>query len=95
MLNEIGHIDRIGEYVKKARDKDDPFRLFGFGHRVYKNYDPRAKVMQATCHEVLADLGVEDPLLELAMALEKIALKTSISSTVSSIPTSISTPALF
>ena len=75
MLNEIGHKDRIGEYVKKARDKDDPFRLFGFGHRVYKNYDPRAKVMQATCHEVLADLGVEDPLLELAMALEKIALE--------------------
>ena len=75
MLNEIGHKDRIGEYVKKARDKDDPFRLFGFGHRVYKNYDPRAKVMQASCHEVLADLGVEDPLLELAMALEKIALE--------------------
>ncbi|MEC8845960.1 MAG: citrate synthase [Pseudomonadota bacterium] len=75
MLNEIGHKDRIGEYVKKARDKDDPFRLFGFGHRVYKNYDPRAKVMQASCHEVLGNLGVEDPLLELAMALEKIALE--------------------
>ena len=74
MLNEIGHKD-LRRYVKKARDKDDPFRLFGFGHRVYKNYDPRAKVMQASCHEVLADLGVEDPLLELAMALEKIALE--------------------
>ena len=75
MLNEIGHKDRIGEYVKKAKSKDDPFRLFGFGHRVYKNYDPRAKVMRETCHEVLQDLGIHDPLLDLAMALEKVALE--------------------
>ena len=75
MLTEIGHKDRIAEYIKKARDKDDLFRLFGFGHRVYKNYDPRAKVMQETCHEVLAELGVEDPLLDLAMELEKLALE--------------------
>ena len=75
MLNEIGHKDRIGEYVKKAKSKDDPFRLFGFGHRVYKNYDPRAKVMRETCHEVLQDLGIDDPLLDLAMALEKVALE--------------------
>jgi len=75
MLNEIGHKDNIAEYVAKARDKDDPFRLFGFGHRVYKNFDPRAKVMRESCHEVLKNLGVEDPLLELAMELEEIALK--------------------
>jgi citrate synthase len=75
MLNEIGHKDRIGEYVNKAKDKDDPFRLFGFGHRVYKNYDPRAMVLQKSCHEVLSELGVNDPLLELAMELEKIALE--------------------
>jgi citrate synthase len=75
MLNEIGHKDNINEYIKKAKDKDDPFRLMGFGHRVYKNYDPRAKVMQESCHEVLEVLGVEDPLLELAMELEKIALE--------------------
>ena len=67
-------MDRIPEFVKRAKDKDDPFRLMGFGHRVYKNYDPRAKVMMATCHEVLDELGVNDPLLELAMKLEKIAL---------------------
>ena len=59
--------------VKKAKDKDDPFRLMGFGHRVYKNYDPRATVMMQSCHEVLDDLGINDPLLELAMELEKIA----------------------
>ena len=57
----------------KAKNKDDPFRLMGFGHRVYKNYDPRAKVMMQSCHEVLAELGINDPLLELAMELEKIA----------------------
>jgi citrate synthase len=61
--------------VKKAKDPNDDFRLMGFGHRVYKNYDPRAKVMQKTCHEVLDELGVRnDPLLEVAMELEKIAL---------------------
>ncbi len=75
MLNEIGHKDKINEYIKRAKDKDDPFRLMGFGHRVYKNYDPRAKVMQKSCHEVLGELGVEDPLLELAMELERIALE--------------------
>ena len=64
------------EYVNKAKDKDDPFRLFGFGHRVYKNYDPRANVMRETCHEVLDLLGVKnEPLLDIAMELEKIALK--------------------
>lgn len=75
MLNEIGHKDNIPEFIEKAKDKDDPFRLMGFGHRVYKNYDPRAKVMQESCHEVLEVLGVQDPLLELAMELEKIALE--------------------
>ena len=76
MLNEIGSVDRIPEYIKKAKDKDDPFRLMGFGHRVYKNYDPRAKIMQKTCHEVLNELGVHDePLLKLAMELERIALE--------------------
>ena len=75
MLNEIGHKDNIAEYVERARDRDDPFRLFGFGHRVYKNFDPRAKVLRETCHEVLNALGVEDPLLELAMELEDMALK--------------------
>ena len=61
------------KYIRKAKDKEDPFRLMGFGHRVYKNYDPRAKVMMQSCHEVLEELGVNDPLLELAMELEKIA----------------------
>ncbi|MEC7093311.1 MAG: citrate synthase [Pseudomonadota bacterium] len=75
MLNEIGHKDNIAEYVAKARDRDDPFRLFGFGHRVYKNFDPRAKVLRETCHQVLDDLGIQDPLLELAMELEDMALK--------------------
>ena len=76
MLSEIGSKDKIMEYVNKAKDKDDTFRLFGFGHRVYKNYDPRANVMRETCHEVLDLLGVKnEPLLEIAMELEKIALK--------------------
>ncbi len=76
MLKEIGSPDRVGEYVKKARDADDPFRLFGFGHRVYKNYDPRAKVLQAAAHEVLDELGMRDePLLKIAMKLEQIALE--------------------
>ena len=76
MLEEIGNVKNVPEYVKKAKDKDDPFRLMGFGHRVYKNYDPRARVMQATCHDVLNELGVKDePLLELAMELERIALE--------------------
>ncbi|GGG93664.1 citrate synthase [Glycocaulis albus] len=76
MLEEIGSVDRIPEYIKRAKDKDDPFRLMGFGHRVYKNYDPRAKVMRTTCHEVLDELGVKnDPLLQVAMELERIALE--------------------
>ena len=75
MLNEIGHKDNIAEYVNRARNRDDPFRLFGFGHRVYKNFDPRAKVLRETCHQVLDDLGVHDPLLELAMELEDMALR--------------------
>jgi len=76
MLTEIGTVDRIPEFVKRAKDKSDPFRLMGFGHRVYKNYDPRAKVMQKTAHEVLDELGVKDtPILKVAMELEKIALE--------------------
>lgn len=76
MLEEIGSKDRIPEFIERAKNPDDPFRLMGFGHRVYKNYDPRAKVMQQTCHEVLDELGVRDePLLELAMELEHIALE--------------------
>jgi citrate synthase len=75
MLAEIGTPDRIPAYVARAKDKNDPFRLMGFGHRVYKNYDPRAKIMQKTCHEVLGELGInDDPLLEVAMELERIAL---------------------
>jgi citrate synthase len=75
MLNEIGDKSNIKTFVDKAKDKNDPFRLFGFGHRVYKNYDPRAQVLRKSCHEVLNKLGVEDPLLELAMELEELALK--------------------
>ncbi|MFN0263528.1 citrate synthase [Tepidamorphus sp. 3E244] len=75
MLQEIGSVDRIPEFIDRAKDKNDPFRLMGFGHRVYKNYDPRARVMQRTCHEVLAEVGIkDDPLLDVAMELEKIAL---------------------
>ena len=75
MLAEIGSVDRIPEYIKKAKDKEDPFRLMGFGHRVYKNYDPRARVMQQTCHEVLKVMGIkDDPLLDVAIELERIAL---------------------
>ena len=75
MLSEIGSVDKIPEYVARAKDKDDPFRLMGFGHRVYKNYDPRARVMQQTCHEVLKELGItDDPMLDVAMELERIAL---------------------
>ncbi len=74
MLGEIGTVDRIPEFVRRAKDPDDSFRLMGFGHRVYKNYDPRAKIMQKTCHEVLHELGVNDPLLDVAMELERIAL---------------------
>ncbi|MGE3770481.1 MAG: citrate synthase, partial [Bdellovibrionales bacterium] len=75
MLMEIGDKSRIPEIIKRAKDKGDSFRLMGFGHRVYKNYDPRAKVMRETCHEVLDTLGIKDPLLDTAMALEKAALE--------------------
>ena len=75
MLEEIGSVDRIEEYVAKAKDKADPFRLMGFGHRVYKNHDPRATVMRETCHEVLSELNIDDPLLDVAMELERIALE--------------------
>ena len=75
MLAEIGSVDRIPEFIKRAKDKNDPFRLMGFGHRVYKNYDPRARVMHKTCHEVLGELGIkDDPLLDVAIELERIAL---------------------
>ena len=74
MLEEIGTADRIPEFVERAKDKNDPFRLMGFGHRVYKNYDPRAKIMQQTSREVLGELGIKDPLLEVAVELEKVAL---------------------
>ena len=76
MLEEIGSPDRIPEFIQKARDPNDRFRLMGFGHRVYKNYDPRAKVMRQTCHEVLDRVGIRDePLLKIAMELERIALE--------------------
>jgi citrate synthase len=76
MLKEIGTVDRIPEFIARAKDKSDPFRLMGFGHRVYKNYDPRAKVMQETAREVLDILGVENnPTLQVAKELEKIALE--------------------
>lgn len=75
MLEEIGSVARIPEFIKRAKDKDDPFRLMGFGHRVYKNYDPRATVLRKTCDEVLQELGqVNDPLLLIAKELERIAL---------------------
>ena len=75
MLNEIGDKSNISAFVDKAKDKDDTFRLFGFGHRVYKNYDPRAQVLRKSCHEVLGKMGINDPLLELAMELEELALR--------------------
>ncbi|MGB6055757.1 MAG: citrate synthase [Burkholderiaceae bacterium] len=76
MLKEIGSPDKIGEFVKQVKDKSSGVKLMGFGHRVYKNYDPRAKLMRETCYEVLSELGLEnDPLFKLAMALEKVALE--------------------
>ncbi|MBM3351091.1 MAG: citrate (Si)-synthase [Betaproteobacteria bacterium] len=76
MLEEIGDVSRIGEFIKRAKDKSDSFRLMGFGHRVYRNMDPRAKIMRKTCHEVLDELGLNnDPMFKLAMELEKIALE--------------------
>ncbi|MFA5494636.1 MAG: citrate synthase [Porticoccaceae bacterium] len=75
MLSQIGDVKNIDEFIKRAKDKDDPFRLMGFGHRVYKNFDPRAKVMKQTCDEVLGVLGLDDPLLKIAKRLEEIALE--------------------
>ncbi|MBK8131609.1 MAG: citrate (Si)-synthase [Gammaproteobacteria bacterium] len=76
MLNEIGDVKNIDSFVKRAKDKNDPFRLMGFGHRVYKNFDPRAKVMKQACDSVLAELGIDnDPLLKIAKRLEQIALE--------------------
>ena len=75
MLDQIGHKSKIPEFVTRAKDKNDSFRLMGFGHRVYKNFDPRAKVMRQTCYDVLNELGVHDDRLELAMELEKLALE--------------------
>ncbi|MGO3344025.1 MAG: citrate synthase [Marinomonas sp.] len=76
MLEEIGDVENIDEFIAKAKDKNDPFRLMGFGHRVYKNFDPRAKVMRETCDQVLEELGMsDDPLLKIAKRLEQIALE--------------------
>ncbi|MFN7136262.1 MAG: citrate synthase [Thermomonas sp.] len=75
MLEEIGSPDNVESAVRRAKDKNDNFRLMGFGHRVYKNFDPRAKIIREMCHKVLAELGVNDPLLEVAMKLEEAALK--------------------
>lgn len=76
MLEEIGDVSRLPHYISRAKDKNDPFKLMGFGHRVYKNFDPRAKLMKKICHEVLDSLGLHnDPLFKLALALEKIALE--------------------
>jgi citrate synthase len=77
MLREIGRPERIPEYIARAKDKDDPFRLMGFGHRVYKNYDPRASVMQQTVRDVFAELKVSDPVFEVALQLEEMALNDS------------------
>jgi len=75
MLREIGSVDRIPEYIEKAKDKQDPFRLMGFGHRVYKNFDPRSRVLQKVAHEVLEELDLDNPILAVAKELEKIALE--------------------
>jgi citrate synthase len=76
MLEQIGDVSRVGQFLNRAKDKNDSFRLMGFGHRVYKNYDPRAKLMRETCHEVLGELGLQnDRLFKLAMELERIALE--------------------
>jgi len=75
MLEEIGHVDRVPEFIQRAKDKNDPFRLMGFGHRVYKSYDPRAFVLRETCYEILGEAGAKNnPMLQLAMELERIAL---------------------
>ncbi len=75
MLEEIGKVENIPNYIEKAKDKEDPFRLMGFGHRVYKSYDPRAEVIKESAHEIFSELDISDPLLDIALELEKIALK--------------------
>ena len=75
MLEVIGSVENIPAYLEKVKDKESGIRLMGFGHRVYKNFDPRAKIMRETCHDVLKELGVKDPLLDVAMELERIALE--------------------
>lgn len=75
MLEEIGDEANIPEFIKRAKDPNDPFRLMGFGHRVYRNFDPRSRVMKKTCDEVLAELHITDPLLKIATRLEEIALE--------------------
>jgi len=75
MLNQIGNVSNVSKFVARAKDRDDPFRLMGFGHRVYKNYDPRASIIRKACHRVLNELGTSDPLMELALELERIALE--------------------
>jgi len=75
MLAEIGDISNVGKYIDRAKDKNDPFRLMGFGHRVYKNYDPRASIIRKAAYEVLDELGTTDPMMDLAMELERIALE--------------------
>ncbi len=75
MLDEIGSVENIPDYIDKVKDKLNPTRLMGFGHRVYKNFDPRAQIMRKTCHEVLKELKIKDPMLEVAMELERIALE--------------------
>ena len=75
MLREIGTVDRIPEFIARAKDKSDPFRLMGFGHRVYKNFDPRSRVLQKVAHNVLEELDLDNPILAVAKELEKIALE--------------------
>ncbi|MGD9020888.1 MAG: citrate synthase [Lysobacterales bacterium] len=75
MLDEIGDVSRVGKYIDRAKDRNDPFRLMGFGHRVYKNYDPRASIIRQAAHDVLAEMGTSDPMMDLAMELERIALE--------------------
>ncbi|MBT8439044.1 MAG: citrate synthase, partial [Gammaproteobacteria bacterium] len=75
MLEEIEDVSNIDKFIARAKDKDDPFRLMGFGHRVYKNYDPRAKIIRAVCHEVLEEVDTHDPFFEIALRLEEIALE--------------------
>lgn len=75
MLDQIGNVKNVPNFIKRAKDKNDPFRLMGFGHRVYKHYDPRATIIRAACYEVLDELGQDDPMMDLAMELERIALE--------------------